>query len=223
MTSRTGLPTSAIKNVDARLQKEFETVAEFLGDFDEFRPARISRAGYGTKQYYDDLAKSFVRGRQPIAPEPPATVPDPLVSVIMHEYFRLPKSDLERAKHEHKLSMASEGIVGVLLERYIASEIEPLGWVWCSGEVVRSIDFVKPTRGGWQMLQVKNRDNSENSSSAAIRRGTNIEKWYRTKSRTGATMWAEFPDSSCRRRLSERGFHEFAARYLASLPKKSRN
>jgi len=221
MTTRTELASDAIKDVDASLQKEFATVTKFLDDFREFRPARISRASYGTKQYFEDLATSFVRGRQPIAPEPPATVPDPLVSVIMREYFRLPRADLERAKREHKLSMASEGIVGVLLERYIASEIEPLGWVWCSGEVVKSIDFVKQRGVGWQMLQVKNRDNSENSSSAAIRRGTSIEKWYRTKSRTGATMWADFPDSSCRRHLSERGFHKFTARYLASLPKRA--
>jgi len=222
MTTRLELISAAIRDADARLEKEFMTVANFLNEFDEFRPARISRASYGTKQYFENLAASFVRGRQPIAPEPPATVPDPLVSVIMHEYFRLPRTDLERAKQEHKLSMASEGIVGVLLERYIASEIEPLGWVWCSGEVVKSIDFVKQRGDAWQMLQVKNRDNSENSSSAAIRRGTSIEKWYRTKSRTGATMWADFPDSSCRRRLSERGFHEFTARYLASLPKRVR-
>jgi len=221
MTTRTELASDAIKDVNASLQKEFATVTKFLDDFREFRPARISRASYGTKQYFEDLATSFVRGRQPIAPEPPATVPDPLVSVIMREYFRLPRADLERAKREHKLSMASEGIVGVLLERYIASEIEPLGWVWCSGEVVKSIDFVKQRGVGWQMLQIKNRDNSENSSSAAIRRGTSIEKWYRTKSRTGATMWADFPDSSCRRHLSERGFHKFTARYLASLPKRA--
>lgn len=221
MTTRTELASDAIKDVDASLQKEFATVTKFLDDFREFRPARISRASYGTKQYFENLATSFVRGRQPIAPEPPATVPDPLVSVIMREYFRLPRADLERAKREHKLSMASEGIVGVLLERYIASEIEPLGWVWCSGEVVKSIDFVKQRGVGWQMLQIKNRDNSENSSSAAIRRGTSIEKWYRTKSRTGATMWADFPDSSCRRHLSERGFHKFTARYLASLPKRA--
>lgn len=223
MTTRSGFSSAAIKSADAKLEKEFATICNFLNDFEEFRPARISRASYGTKQYFKDLATSFVRGRQPIAPEPPATIPDPLVSVIMHKYFLLPRADLERAKHEHKLAMASEGIVGVLLERYIASEIEPLGWVWCSGEVVKSIDFVKPRGGGWQMLQVKNRDNSENSSSAAIRRGTSIEKWYRTKSRTGATMWADFPDSGCRRRLSETGFHEFTARYLLSLPKKVRS
>jgi len=178
MTTRLGLISAAIRDADARLEKKFMTVANFLNEFDEFRPARISRASYGTKQYFENLATSFVRGRQPIAPEPPATVPDPLVSVIMREYFRLPRADLERARREHKLSMASEGIVGVLLERYIASEIEPLGWVWCSGEVVKSIDFVKQCGVGWQMLQVKNRDNSENSSSAAIRRGTSIEKWF---------------------------------------------
>jgi hypothetical protein len=223
MSSLSGEPTSAIKNADTRLQKEFEIVAKFLDEHDEFRPARITRAQYGTRQYYDDLARSFVRGRQPIAPKLPATVPDPLVSVIMHEHFRLPKSDLERAKHEHKLSMASEDFVGELLERYIASEIEPLGWVWCSGEVVRSIDFVRESEGGWEALQVKNRDNSENSSSARVRHGTTIKKWYRTNSKTGATRWPKFPDPSCAGLLSEDGFNNFVARHLAMLPRKPRN
>lgn len=213
----TNMYRDAIRRVSRTLEGPFVTVGEFLADFSEFRPTRVSRASYGTRTYAEDLAAAFERGRNPIAPEPPSTVPDPLVSLILNKYFGIPESQLDRAKEEHKLAMASEGIVGVLLERYIASEIEPMGWVWCSGEVVKSIDFIRKVGGSWQMLQVKNRDNSENSSSAAIRRGTSIEKWHRTKSRTGATRWDEFPDAKCRRKLSEEGFHSFTSDYLTSL------
>ena len=39
------------------------------------------------------------------------------------------------------------------------------------------------------LLQIKNRSNSENSSSAAIRIGTDIQKWYRIKAESGHTNW----------------------------------
>jgi hypothetical protein len=85
---------------------------------------------------------------------------------------------------------------------------------------VKSVDFIRPpskAREPWCALQVKNRDNSENSSSAAIRQGTIITKWYRTKSRTGETMWANFPDSIAVNHLSEAGLLGFATTFLRNL------
>lgn len=51
----------------------------------------------------------------------------------------------------------------------------------------------------WEAVQVKNRDNTENSSSSAIRQGTTIEKWFRTYSkpsrkRATNTNWENFPE-----------------------------
>ena len=117
--------------------------------------------------------------------------------------------------------MGAEGIVGDLLERYLATVLDDQEWVWCSGESVRSVDFVRAVSSGggyqWESLQVKNRDNSENSSSSAIRNGTDIAKWYRTKSRTGATMWGSFPIPGASARLSETGFETFVVTYLRQL------
>jgi hypothetical protein len=224
VTTIVKLAQEAIRANDSRLESKFVTVVQFLAVEPDLRPTpRGSRSStFGSAQYLNRLAEAFVAGRSPRAPQPPSTVPDELVSVVLNSYFGVPKSDLKRAKEEHLLSMASENIVGNLLERYIANEIERHNWVWCSGEVVKSVDFVRAPTGGagkWVALQVKNRDNSENSSSSAIRRGTIVEKWYRTKSRTGETMWSVFPDGVAAKRLSESGLQKFASEYLVQLRK----
>ena len=64
-------------------------------------------------------------------------------------------------------------------------------------------------------MQIKNRDNTENSSSSKIRENTNIQKWYRTKSKTGKTMWEEVPEQMKGLGLSEEGFKKFVESYLA--------
>ncbi|MFM7980465.1 MAG: SinI family restriction endonuclease, partial [Candidatus Fonsibacter sp.] len=63
-------------------------------------------------------------------------------------------------------------------------------------------------------FQIKNRDNSENSSNSAIRNGTEIKKWFRSFSRTGATNWSKLPVEMSQYGLSEEGFMEFVAMYL---------
>jgi SinI restriction endonuclease len=174
----------------------------------------------GTEAYIRAQAASFSSSRVPRAPEPPATVPDEMVSFILHNYFSVPEANLKRAKNEHLLSMGAENLVGELLERYLASVMEPRGWVWCSGSTVKAVDLIKPpiTQGApWKLLQVKNRDNSENSSSSAIRNGTDIEKWFRTFSKKTGSNWAAFPDTEIRPLVSEAGFRKFVKEYLLAL------
>jgi hypothetical protein len=100
------------------------------------------------------------------------------------------------------------------------------GWIWCSGSLVKAVDFVRPPANGrgdcYRLLQVKNRDNSENSSSAAIRDGTNIEKWFRTYSQRPDTNWESFPSLDGRSKLSEAGFREFAKEFLMGLRRAER-
>ena len=174
----------------------------------------------GSMEYIRIQAASFASSRNPKAPQAPTTVPDDMVSVILNEYFNVDESQLERVKQEHSLSMGAENFVGELLERYLASVLEPRGWVWCSGAMVKSVDFIKPpsaNQSNWRLLQVKNRDNSENSSSSAIRLGTTIEKWFRTFSRKAGSNWAEFPDPGLRQHLSEQAFKAFVRHYLRAL------
>ena len=56
------------------------------------------------------------------------------------------------------------------------------GWLWCNGNVLRAIDFC--SSDGAILLQIKNKSNTENSSSSAIRTGTDIKKWYRLGTQT---------------------------------------
>jgi hypothetical protein len=213
---------SAMDSIRPDLADKYATVIRFLasqpGAASAMRGA--SAPTIGSTEYVRRQALAFATSREPRSPNPPTTVPDEMVSVILREYFDIPKADLERAKREHLLSMGAENLVGELLERYLASILEPRGWVWCSGAMVKAVDFVKPpaTEGGhWRLLQVKNRDNSENSSSSAIRDGTKIEKWFRTFSRKSGANWAAFPDTSLRAHLSEAAFKTFVREYLHTL------
>ena len=88
-------------------------------------------------------------------------------------------SDEEAISEEsfHNLYMSAENIQGNLLEEYIALNTRKYGFLWCNGNVLRAIDFCNTD--GSLLLQVKNKNNTENSSSSNIREGTDIIKWYR--------------------------------------------
>ena len=209
--------------VEPQLADQFSVLGAFLADNPSLVP-RLPKASqpFGSMASFVHIAKKFANGRNPRNPSEPTTVPDPVVSLVMREYFGLGDEMLSQIAREHSLSMAAEGIVGDLLERYIATVLDDQDWIWCSGESVKSVDFVRAVEtsdGGhlWESLQVKNRDNSENSSSSAIRNGTDISKWYRTKSKTGETMWHRFPIGEASNRLTESGFQSFVINYVRKL------
>ena len=213
---------AAMGTVDPTLVETYASLIKFLANFPDAASAMRGQSApaIGSKTYIERQAISFAAAREPRTPQAPATVPDEMVSVILHEYFEIDTNDLERAKREHLLSMGAENLVGDLLERYLSTILEPRGWIWCSGAMVRAVDFVKPptqVNGHWRMLQVKNRDNSENSSSSAIRNGTAIEKWHRTFSKKVGSNWSEFPDVALRAHLSEAAFKSYVRNYLRAL------
>lgn len=222
------LPTNdvarrAMLSVDPSLADQFSIVGAFLMDNPSLVP-RIPRHAepFGSEAAFRHIGQRFADGRRPRRPSEPSTIPDPVVSLVMREYFGLGDEFLAQIAREHSLSMGAEGIVGDLLERYIASVLDDQDWIWCSGESVRSVDFLRATQANdgsyvWESLQIKNRDNSENSSSSAIRNGTDIKKWFRSKSRTGDTMWSKFPVVGASNRLSESGFQAFVVSYLRAL------
>jgi len=211
---------SVFKLVSPSHEKGLAIVASFLIENPELAPNPPKGSQFGSREYWEKIASKFERARSPRNPQEPSTVPDVLVSVILQEYFGFKESRLQEVVREHSLAMAAESIVGDLLERYIASKMEDFGWVWCSGEVVRKVDFLAARSGKtneWIPLQIKNRDNSENSSSSSVRNGTKIVKWFRTFSKTGLTNWDAFPESIKSVRLSEEDFQKFARKYLKSL------
>jgi hypothetical protein len=212
----------AMQSINPSLVEKYAAVIKFLACSPGMAAAMrgSSAPPIGTADYIRKQARVFAQARDPRQPQTPKTVPDEMVSVILVSYFDKAPGDVERIKHEHQLSMGAENMVGDLLERYLASVMEPRGWIWCSGSMVRAVDFIKPpqnSRGLWRLLQVKNRDNSENSSSSAIRIGTQIEKWHRSFSRKAGTNWEAFPDEDVRRHLSEDQFKAFVRNYLQAL------
>jgi hypothetical protein len=212
----------AMKSINPAFSEKYATLIKFLSDNPDrsYSPKNKKDAPLpGSEEYIRLHAVSFSKSREPKAPQPPKTVPDEMVGIILHEYFNLPKEKLDDAQNLHLLSMGAENIVGDLLERYIASVIEDHGWVWCSGSLVKAVDFIflSPDKT-WVALQVKNRSNSENSSSSAIRNGTTIAKWYRTFSTKKGDNWAKFP---LKEKLTEKDFHQFVNHYLIGLKEMS--
>lgn len=210
----------AMDSVDPLLSDKFTLVIQFLSDNPDAASALKGKDHpiVGTEEYIIATAINFKKGRDPRTPLPPSTIPDEMVSVILNKYFEVPYEQLEKAEEWHRLSMGAENIVGDLLERYIAEVIEPHGWIWCSGSMVRAVDFIySDSKNIWQSLQVKNRDNTENSSSSAIRRGTPIKKWFRTFSKRRGANWDKFPSLQGKDNLSEEGFKLYVEKYLSAL------
>jgi len=208
-----------MNRLDPTLSQRYATMIQFLSDNPSAASAVRGNSNIviGSEEYIRRQAENLIKSREPRAPSPPSTVPDEMVSFIINKYFEVPEEELERAVELHNLSMGAENLIGDILERYIASVVEEHGWVWCCGAMVKAVDFIfqKPD-GKWLALQVKNRDNSENSSSSAIRKGTEIEKWFRTFSKKKGDNWENFP-KIVESPLSEKGFRNFVEKYLLSL------
>lgn len=209
------LPDGTLDGVDVK--SSFATICEFIAD----NPNSLSWRGNNKPSPADNtgfalMAERYVRAlKSSDFPAVPGTVPDDMVSIVMTYAYGYEAEECERIKLEHQHAMCAENCVGALLERYLNSVLHLHGWHWCCGSFVRAVDFIRKDAGGaWTALQIKNRDNSENSSSSAIRQGTSIEKWFRTYSRTGKTNWDKLPSSMRGKGLSEQGFIDFVRQYL---------
>lgn len=113
---------------------------------------------------------------------PKSTCTDPAIRVIVKSTRELSEKDALFGEITHNLFMSAENIQGKLLEEYIALKVHPYGFIWCDGNVLRAIDFCNTN--GTLFLQIKNKSNTENSSSSNIREGTSIEMWYRLGTKT---------------------------------------
>lgn len=86
----------------------------------------------------------------------------------------------EQTRKAHEMAMQSENLIGELLEEFINKQILPYGWIWCKGAVMVATDFYYQKPNGDELfLQIKNKFNTENSSSSKVRTGTKIQKWNR--------------------------------------------
>jgi len=188
----------------------FGEIMEFLWDNPAYVAAQKGRAGRPNillEEGVKNVAERWYRGRtQKPALSTPRTIADPAVMAILIDKYKVVPAE---AINYHFQAMAAENILGTLLEKYIASEMEHYGWTWAAGEIIKAVDFLKKTDDEFIPLQVKNRSNSENSSSAAIRNGTDIIKWHRINAYTAETHWDNFPEPELRGTLTEEGFQAF--------------
>ena len=211
--------TWAHSAAERELTEGFVQICRFLGQHPESLSWRGQhKPDVHTPTGLTSLAGKYWAGwRASAFPGQPSTVPDAIVSEVMQAAYGYSAADCERIKLDHQQAMCAENCVGALLERYLNAVLQTHGWHWCCGDFVRAVDFLKPLPGGgWVLVQIKNRDNSENSSSSAIRQGTEIQKWFRTYSRTGATNWDNLPPAMQGLGLNEAGFVQFVRRYLAA-------
>ena len=132
---------------------------------------------------------------------PPGTVADPIIEkIIGARLTNLTEEELEKITFAHRLGMSAENILGLILEEYLSENLKEYGWHCAWGETVKSVDFVNENGN---LLQIKNRSNSENSSSSAVRHGTEIEKWFRIKSDRIEYMWEKLNEICGTNHLSE--------------------
>lgn len=199
---------------DANLATAYGKIATFLHQ----NPESIASRKKNTVTLQDFLcasAKAFVDGRQRNV-SLPKTLSDERIKDVLNIAYKIPDHKLDEAIHYHREGMAAENIMGWLLESYIASEAERHDWVWCSGGIVKAIDFIQPlTDNKWNKLQIKNRSNTENSASNKIRKGTDIKIWFRIDAYTGQTFWNDFPDPCLSQLLSEHRFRDYIVFYFS--------
>ncbi len=149
-----------------------------------------------TDTTYIEYLEKWIKGYAESVKNPPSrrmaspkgSCSDPAIQTIVQIAAGADAEFVKRMSAYHNLFMSAENIQGNLLEEYISGVIRPYGWIWCNGNVLRAIDFC--SSDGAVLLQIKNKSNTENSSSSAIRTGTNIKKWYRlgTQTRNGEKL-----------------------------------
>ncbi len=138
------------------------------------------------------------------------TVPDKVISyVISGRIKNLDEKMLEDIKFAHKISMGAENIIGSILEEYIHVKLIKSGWSICWGNSFAAVDLCS---NEGKLIQIKNKSNTENSSSSRIRQGTEIQKWYRMNANTGAFCWDKLTEmTGCKENpFSEEEFEGFA-------------
>tara|TARA_A100001011_G_scaffold382990_1_gene453631 strand:- start:519 stop:1145 length:627 start_codon:yes stop_codon:yes gene_type:complete len=199
--------------------EEFETIKEFAETNRDMFPDgrnvlfyRSKKYKYFSDEHLNKLKDKFINSRN-FGNNDVSTIPDNAVYFYIKKKFNKNDEEIEIIKEHHNMSMGVEDLIGHRLEEYIYSEAGINNWIWCSGNVLRSIDFIKKETNGdvinWKMLQVKNSDNSENSSSKKIRKGTKITHWFRRYSKRNMHNWEKLHKILEIETLTEENFIKF--------------
>ena len=141
------------------------------------------------------------------------TVPDELVSDMLELIGGVDTSQRVEVQRQYNAQKQIEMMLGDFLEMYLIKHSYQYGWVQ-TGNCIRGTDMIKKNDdGSWFKLQVKNSDNTPNSSSAGFV-ADKASTWSRRKSSDGTQYWGEFPDTQVRPHLSEISFNSFIKSYF---------
>ncbi|MFN0214036.1 MAG: SinI family restriction endonuclease [Saprospiraceae bacterium] len=208
---------------DDEKSKSLFVVANRIIEIPEYSCSIDVRKNEGVVDFMRKWTRKFINGysNRPSkrTSNPIGTQHDPILDEIISARIQYTSEDLETIKYGHRLSMSAENIAGSLLEEYVAEHLLKHRWHCCWGETMKSIDFCNEDG---QLLQIKNSDNSENSSSKTVRDGTEIKHWFRRFSRTGGTNWDALNEiigiENKDERLTEEFFKEFVKKAVKSNP-----
>ena len=130
--------------------------------------------------------------------KPSKTQNDEVLWEFIKSKYDLTDDKVKEYSKFHKIAMTYETILGSFLEEFVYINLKDLGWIWCSGNIVQDIDFIKKntdeknTNYNWVSLQIKTSDNTENAPASRVRDGTSILKWYRRFSQDSSKdNWGE--------------------------------
>jgi SinI restriction endonuclease len=184
--------------LDDNLKDRIYKLLYFLNQFPQLLTNGATNDNINTEQYFVDLLTKYRDGRKKPSLKIKKdlaigeTIPDQMVRLILQKSEKCDIKKIDDYIDGHNLAMSAENLLGSLLERYIASVIED-GWIWCPGQTIFATDFIKYSPDSdeqWICLQVKNADNSENSSSSKIRQQfkqkgyeDSIQTWFRSRSK----------------------------------------
>lgn len=179
------VPIETIKKTFYELMKDKCQIRDLIPIFDIAVTDLSLFPNINRAASYTDYLERWIKGYEDASANipskriavPKSSCSDPAVKTIVKYATGVDDETLEIQNSHHNLFMSAENVQGNLLEEYINSAIHSLGWYWCVGNVLRAVDFCTPN--GSVFLQIKNKSNTENSSSSAIRSGTSIKKWYR--------------------------------------------
>ena len=145
---------------------------------------------------------NFYEKAHNIIPKQQTTKPDDLVSIVLELVYKHKKSERTLIQNQYNQQKQSEMMIGQLLELYILIEGKDVGWAF-TAQCISGVDFIKNDSSNWIPLQIKNSDNTENSSAKKIRDGTKIKKWFRRFSSPRIIT----PQLKIDENLSQRGFY----------------
>lgn len=152
------------------------------------------------------------------------TVPDPALKLVLAKTQKFTEKQLEKAIDAHRVAMSAENVIGNMLEVFLFEKLCNHGWSVAWGSTISHVDLCSEDG---ILLQVKNRDNSENSSSKTVRDDNDILFWFRSMSKNEATNWEALHSidgikGSIVQELNEESFQQYIGQLMMKQSSRSK-